>query len=180
MAHQTRRLKPGMDDQILGSMLVAIQNFVRDSFKDEGSTGLNRMDFGEKKVLVEKGDHIYLAVVLHGTREGKVPQRMRDTIAQAEADFKEALNAWDGDLEKVRGIKESTSILVKGSIMDAIPSRHAREDEAMDYSNMIECPVCDAKIGLDAVQCPQCGADLGTASITDLADIADEIRKDGQ
>ena len=128
IAHQTRRLKPGMDDQILGSMLVAIQDFVRDSFKDESSTGLNRMDFGEKKVLVERGDHIYLAVVLHGKREGKVPQRMRDTIHTAEADFGEALAGWDGDLEKVRGIKDRTNGLLKGSVRDVLPSTERMDD----------------------------------------------------
>lgn len=121
MAHQTRRLKPGMDDQIMGSMLVAIQDFVRDSFKEEASTGLNRMDFGEKKVLVEKGENIYLAVVLHGKREGRVPHIMRQAIAHAEERFSETLSDWDGDMEKVRGINEEASRLLRGSVLDLAP-----------------------------------------------------------
>ncbi len=181
IAHQTRRLKPGMDDQILGSMLVAIQNFVRDSFKDEASTGLNRMDFGEKKVLVEKGDHIYLAVILHGTREGKVPQRMRDTIFQAESDFHDALHDWDGDLDKVRGIKDRAGPLLKGSIKDIIPIKEENEPEVPGPpAETIECPVCDATVGLDSTKCPNCGASLTLAGTSELADLADEIRKDGQ
>lgn len=182
IAHQTRRLKPGMDDQILGSMLVAIQNFVRDSFKDEASTGLNRMDFGEKKVLVEKGDHIYLAVVLHGTREGKVPRRMRATIFQAEADFRDVLNDWDGDLDKFRGIKDRAGSLLKGSVMDVLPS-HGQEaevplDEKVSEAEMIECPVCDVKVGLDSTKCPNCGAALAMAGIGEFADMVDELKND--
>jgi hypothetical protein len=181
IAHQTRRLKPGMDDQILGSMLVAIQNFVRDSFKDEGSTGLNRMDFGEKKVLVEKGDHIYLAVVLHGKREGKVPQRMRDTIAQAEEDFHDALNGWDGDLDKVRGIKDRAGPLLKGSIKDILPvdkEDAEQPDQDVPAGETIECPVCDTPLPLDSTSCPKCGADLAMAGMDELATVADDIKKD--
>ncbi|MDD1770411.1 MAG: PKD domain-containing protein, partial [Methanomassiliicoccales archaeon] len=73
IAHQTRRLKPGMDDEILSSMLIALQSFVKDSFKDESATHLQRLDFGEKMILIEKGDHLFLAVVLHGGSPGSAP-----------------------------------------------------------------------------------------------------------
>jgi len=112
MAHQTRRIKPGMDDDILASMFVAIQMFVKDSFKDESSTALNRLDFGNKKILVEKGESFYLAVVLHSDRTGSVPKRMRTVIEDIQMNFGPALKAWDGDLEKVRGVKDSMGPLV--------------------------------------------------------------------
>ncbi len=158
MAHQTRRLKPGMDDQILGSMLVAIQDFVKDSFKDESSTRLNRMDFGEKKVLVEKGEHIYLAVVLHGKREGRVPQRMKDTISKAERDYLEALQEWDGDLEKVRGIKDETDPLLKPGLKDLVSSIPflGKEDMA-ELVEMTMCSYCENAYPATEPKCPKCG-----------------------
>ena len=113
MAHQTRRIKPGMDDDILASMFVAIQMFVKDSFKDESSTGLNRMDFGKKKILVEKGESFYLAVVLHSNRTGSVPKRMQMVIEDIQTNYGLVLKSWDGDLEKVRGVKDSVNSLVK-------------------------------------------------------------------
>jgi hypothetical protein len=113
MAHQTRRIKPGMDDDILASMFIAIQMFVKDSFKDESSTGLNRLDFGEKKILVEKGESFYLAVVLHSNRTGSVPNRMRTVMEDIQKDFGPSLKGWNGDLEKVRGIKDTVDPLVK-------------------------------------------------------------------
>jgi hypothetical protein len=39
----------------------------------------------------------------------------------------------------------------------------------------IECPVCDAKISIDARSCPRCGADLGMADFQDLEDLAKDI-----
>ncbi|MBI0583383.1 MAG: VCBS repeat-containing protein [Methanomassiliicoccus sp.] len=176
MAHETRRLKPGMDDQILSSMLVAIQQFVQDSFKDEGSTGLNRMDFGEKKVLVERGERIYLAVVLQGKREGKVPQRMRDTISRTEREYSSVLDEWDGDLEKVRGIKDETAPLLRNTVLDLVPqalSKNVAKEEAED---LVVCPDCGTAVPVDRLECPKCGAALGASK--GPSDLADDAGRD--
>ncbi|MCE5296678.1 MAG: PKD domain-containing protein [Euryarchaeota archaeon] len=111
IAHQTRRLKPGMDDQILGSMFVALQGFVKDSFKDESSTMLKRMDFGEKKVMVEKGDFIYIAVVLNGKRTDSIPPRMQKVLEDIDKAYGVELIAWNGDLESLRGVRDLTQPL---------------------------------------------------------------------
>lgn len=170
MAHQTRRLKPGMDDQILGSMLVAIQDFVRDSFKDEASTGLNRMDFGDQKVLVEKGDHIYLAVVLHGQREGRVPQRMKEAVSRAESNYSQALEEWDGDLEKVRGIKEETNPLLRSNLKDIVSSIPFIGHESPGPREVIACPNCGASVPSGEQRCPKCGTDMDKRSPDEEAD----------
>jgi hypothetical protein len=39
----------------------------------------------------------------------------------------------------------------------------------------IECPICDAKISIDARSCPRCGADLGMADFQDLENLANDI-----
>jgi len=104
IAHTTRRLKPGMDDQILGGMFVAIQDFVKDSFKDVTSFTLRKIEFGEKSVLIEKGDHVFLAVILHRKASKKVASKMEKVVAEIETKFGEHLAGWDGDLDKVRGV----------------------------------------------------------------------------
>lgn len=106
IAHSTRRLKPGMDDQILGSMFVAIQDFVKESFKDVTSFTLRKLEFGEKSVLIEKGDHLFLAVILHGKASRKVASRMELVVDEIEETFSELLKAWDGDLDSIRGVND--------------------------------------------------------------------------
>jgi len=106
IAHSTRRLKPGMDDQILGSMFVAIQDFVKESFKDVTSFTLRKLEFGDKSVLIEKGDHLFLAVILHGKASRKVASRMELVVDEIEETFSEYLRAWDGDLDSVRGVND--------------------------------------------------------------------------
>jgi hypothetical protein len=117
ISHESRRLKPGMDDDILSGMLVAIQEFVKDSFKDEEETGIRRLDFGEKKIMVEKGDNIYVAVVMHGNGGEKVQQKMQHVLDTIEKEYGEGLQNWDGDLEKVRGVKERSKQLFENGIL---------------------------------------------------------------
>ncbi len=111
ITHSTRRLKPGMDDHVLGGMLVAIQDFVKDSFKDVTSFALRRLDFGEKSVLIERGDNVFLAVVLHGQASRKVAVKMKKVVEEIESSFSKNLKDWDGDLDKLRGISDITKEL---------------------------------------------------------------------
>ena len=106
MAHSTRRLKPGMDDQVLGSMFVAVQDFVKDSFKEETSFTLRKLDFGQKSILVERGDRIFLAAVLHGKSSRKIVGRMKRVVGEIEARYEDSLDDWDGDLDEVRGVND--------------------------------------------------------------------------
>ncbi|MFH1579913.1 MAG: PKD domain-containing protein [Thermoplasmatota archaeon] len=106
IAHSTRRLKPGMDDEVMSGMLVAIQDFVKESFKDITSFTLRKLEFGEKSVVIEKGDHLFLAVILHGHASKKVAQKMQRAVAEIERKFGPHLKDWDGDLEKMRGISD--------------------------------------------------------------------------
>ncbi|MHC1709960.1 MAG: PKD domain-containing protein [Methanomassiliicoccales archaeon] len=129
LAHQTRRLKPGMDDEILGGMLIALQNFVRDSFKDENSTVLRRMDFGERKLLVERKDVFFMAVMLSGKRAGNAATRMMKVLDSIEGSYAPVLKEWDGDLEKVRGIRDETKPLFsRANPLDRLKRKEGEDD----------------------------------------------------
>ncbi|OGS52233.1 MAG: hypothetical protein A3K75_00770 [Euryarchaeota archaeon RBG_13_61_15] len=108
ITHNARRLKPGMDDQVLSGMFTAIQDFVKESFKDITSFTLRKLEFGEKSVLIEKGEHVYLAVILHGHASRKVAARMQRIVDDIESRYGQHLKSWDGDFEKLRGINDMT------------------------------------------------------------------------
>jgi hypothetical protein len=106
IAHTTRHLKPGMDDQVLSGMFAAIQDFVKDSFKDVTSFTLRKLEFGEKSILIEKGDHLFLAVILHGKASKKVASKMARIVDEIEEIFSPTLRDWDGDLDALRGVSD--------------------------------------------------------------------------
>ncbi|MFP4196933.1 MAG: hypothetical protein ACLFS6_04700, partial [Methanomassiliicoccales archaeon] len=108
ISHETRRLKPGMDNEVLSSMLVALQDFVRDSFKDEEVTTLKRLDFGDKTIAVEKGHYLYLAAVVQGNGGDRIQEKMTKVLKEMEGTYESNLADWDGGLEELRGIKEKS------------------------------------------------------------------------
>ena len=65
--HTTRRLKADMDVDIMTSMLKAVQEFVRESIGMEAGVELGSMEYGDNKIILEKGKHIILAAVIGGS-----------------------------------------------------------------------------------------------------------------
>ncbi len=106
IAHNTRRLKPDMDDDILAGMLTAVQSFIKDSFKEEGDWRLNRLEFANNNIIVERGDHVYMAVMYSGKLDESGLRKIRDTIEHIEEEYGEYLEDWDGDLNNLRGTKD--------------------------------------------------------------------------
>ncbi len=115
IAHATRRLKPDQDDTILSAMLVAIQSFVQESFKDEADATLHEIAFGQRHILLERGNHVLLAVVVaedidfHHDDLERTRGEMTEVILAIEANFAEVLDEWDGFVERFRGARDIIS-----------------------------------------------------------------------
>ena len=101
--HATRRLKPEMDEDILSSMLIAIQEFVQDAFKSEDAT-LKSMDFGNKKIQIHRGKHLFLAVVSSSNIPKKMESKIREILNEIEEKYGKILEHWDGDVSAFRGV----------------------------------------------------------------------------
>jgi Zn-finger nucleic acid-binding protein len=112
VAHATRRLKPDQDDAVLSAMLVAIQGFVQESFKDEADTSLKEIAFGSRRILLERGAHMLLAVVVADDIDvdaedlERVRGEMNEVIMVVEDQFKDVLAEWDGFVERFRGARD--------------------------------------------------------------------------
>jgi Zn-finger nucleic acid-binding protein len=115
VAHATRRLKPDQDDTVLSAMLVAIQGFVQESFKDEADAQLKEIAFGNRRILLERGEHMLLSVVVADdvdvTPEDLERTRgeMNEVILVVESHYKDVLEEWDGFVERFRGARDIIS-----------------------------------------------------------------------
>jgi Zn-finger nucleic acid-binding protein len=115
IAHATRRLKPDQDDSVLSAMLVAIQGFVQESFKDEADASLREIAFGNRRILLERGDYVLLAVVVSSEVEttqedvSRTRGEMTEVVIAIESHFKEVLKEWDGFVERLRGARDIIS-----------------------------------------------------------------------
>jgi hypothetical protein len=112
LAHATRRIVPDLDTDLFSGMLTAIQDFVKDSFKDEKDCGLSRLEFGKNKLCIEraKSGNIFLVFVYSGKgNDKKLTKIANEVLIEIEDKFGEVLTDWDGKMNDIRGVKDILS-----------------------------------------------------------------------
>jgi hypothetical protein len=92
-----------VDDQIFGGMLIAIQSFVKDSFQAE--EGLTSFEFGSRKIILEKGNHLFLTVALSGVEPKILKPQMRDLIQKIEGLYAGIVEQWDGNTASFKDVE---------------------------------------------------------------------------
>lgn len=88
------------DPQLVSGMLTAIQDFVRDSFDEAGSTGASAIDslrLGDLLLWCEAGPQAYLAAVIRGNPPESLRATLRDTLADIHRELHGALADYNGD-----------------------------------------------------------------------------------
>lgn len=98
-----------IDEDILSSMLTAVQDFVKDSFGgigDDGEAkkgGLGKLEYMNTKILIEHGDLVYLAAVISGEEHPEMRKELRKKLSDIEEMYFDILVDWDGDLDQLSG-----------------------------------------------------------------------------
>ncbi|MFA5897218.1 MAG: hypothetical protein WC985_10015, partial [Thermoplasmata archaeon] len=106
LSHLSRTLMADKDEDVLSGMLTAVQEFVRDAFRYGEHRELHQMDFGDYRILIERGKLAYLAVVYSGKNSSSVRKRVRMVLDRIESTYASVLDNWDGDMEKVVGARD--------------------------------------------------------------------------
>jgi tetratricopeptide (TPR) repeat protein len=112
ISHQSRKTLDQIDEDIFSGMLTVVQDFVKDSFRQRTKVGLKRLEFGESKILIERGSYVYLATVLMGEEPGLLPLYMAEIINEIERKYGDKLDKWTGLLSELEGIDEIVKKLI--------------------------------------------------------------------
>lgn len=113
ISHHTRKLKPDVDDQVLTSMLTAVQAFIKDSLgADEDGKAVNEIAYGDDRIIIEHGRYVYIAAVVSGRDLKGMHTKMRGTVASIEQELGPALKGWSGDPKELRGAKKWIQLLL--------------------------------------------------------------------
>ena len=94
------------DNDIFTGMMTAAQEFIKDSFASRDSSGLKKIELGEKRIIFERGEHIYMALVYTGDADKKMKENINTTIDVIESKYKKILTKWKGDTGRLQGIEE--------------------------------------------------------------------------
>ncbi|MBV8923629.1 MAG: OmpA family protein [Bradyrhizobium sp.] len=87
----------GQDPQLVSSMLIAIQDFVRDSFSGAEQQGLDTARLGELWLWSEPGPIATLAAVIRGNPPEGLHETLRGILSRIHDERRHALESFDGD-----------------------------------------------------------------------------------
>ncbi len=124
ISHLSRTLMREKDEDVLSGMLTAVQEFVREAFQYGEHRELHQLDFGEYRILIERGAFVYLAVVYSGNESVALRKKVRGVIDLIEKEYGKILAKWDGDMEEVVGAQE----LIRSTLLGT--GNHVRNGSA--------------------------------------------------
>lgn len=112
LRHYSDTLRTDLDRDILGGMLVGVQDFVKQTLATKEGT-LDQMRYGEYTILFVRGTYaIVAAVVRDGEMEG-VQYQVMDALQEFEERYGPTLKAWTGDMNAFPGIDASFEKLIR-------------------------------------------------------------------
>ena len=97
IAHVSAENAVSQDPQLVSSMLVAIQDFVRDSFSGAEHQGLDSLRLGELRLWSEPGPFAALVAVIRGDPPEGLHDTFRNTLSRIHAERHHALESFNGD-----------------------------------------------------------------------------------
>lgn len=85
------------DRDLVSGMLTAIRDFAADAFGKSEGGDLASVDYGDRRILLEAGEFMYLAVVVVGVEPAGFRSQMRDLIYTIENRYRFLLRNFRGD-----------------------------------------------------------------------------------
>ncbi len=112
--HETLRLRPDIDTDILSGMLTAVQQFVKDSFQSEDEGELNEITVGQMHLHIGRGKWLILAARVAGGDVATMNEQIRKAVQDMEDHHWDQLEDWEGDMALSRVLGPYLKKLIRG------------------------------------------------------------------
>lgn len=107
LVHLSRHFVPGRDPDLIASMFTAIENFMDESFHEMGIGYVRSIELDDRhQVAFGKGKWLLLYVVYCGRESNQLERHVIHQVRDLEERFAGLLRDWDGDMDRVEGIRE--------------------------------------------------------------------------
>jgi flagellar basal body-associated protein FliL len=156
-----RRKKSTQDSDIFSSMFTAVQDFIHDSFSDPDrppeSWPLKRLDFGDFKIVIDRGEFLYIAAVFSGFPIKKMLQKIENLRKDIEKRFIDVLPTWSGDMAQLKGAKPMIEKFLLHKTeeereVEKTPKKKAYADSDNDNETEIDNDVSSKSSDLDQLK----------------------------
>jgi hypothetical protein len=103
--HVSRSPDVSSDSDLISGMLTAIRDFAEDAFGRGREGDLDEIQYGERRILIEIAQHVYLAVVMDGIDPTGFRAKMRECVVEISHTHDRALREYDGDRERFSSVE---------------------------------------------------------------------------
>ncbi len=103
--HISKNVRKYADEDVVTSMLSAIQSFAADSFEDKKHWELREVQFQGRKILIEKARKFQIFLIFDGDANEDLKKAVREAAAEIQATYKKHLKDWDGDPSHFDGVE---------------------------------------------------------------------------
>ncbi|HII41143.1 MAG TPA: hypothetical protein HA326_08025 [Thermoplasmata archaeon] len=101
--HYSDALRTDLDRDILGGMLVGVQDFVKQTLASKEGA-LDQMRFGDYTIFFVRGTEVIAAAVVREGDSESVQYRVLDALQEFEDRYRSTLASWAGDMNAFPGI----------------------------------------------------------------------------
>ncbi|MEA3334504.1 MAG: SH3 domain-containing protein [Chloroflexota bacterium] len=112
LRHLTAEGESWPDTDLIGGMLTAIRDFAGEAFGRGQEGQLDAIQYGDRRILIEAAEHIYLAVVVEGVEPVGFRNHMRETVFDVENRFRYEFRDFDGDFSAFGAVDPMLSDLL--------------------------------------------------------------------
>ncbi len=139
VAHCSNKENVSIDEDIMSGMLTAVQNFVKDSFGDEGEGGgLGKLEYKNTKILIEHGSMVSGACVLTGGEHPEMRANIKQLVGSLEREHGDTLKDWGGDTSGLGGInKELQAFISKRYSVKTVLDKNSLESRRIEISEQV-------------------------------------------
>ncbi|MCO5065214.1 MAG: OmpA family protein [Rhizobiaceae bacterium] len=113
IAHATAENATSEDPQLISSMLSAIQDFVKDSFREKEQSGLDTIRFGELRLWSEVGPFATLVAVIRGNPPEELHEVIRGVLLRIHREYPAVVERFDGESSSFPGIETQLQTCVE-------------------------------------------------------------------
>ncbi|MEE8232148.1 MAG: hypothetical protein V3R46_02390, partial [Thermoplasmata archaeon] len=106
LAHQSDTLITEQDEDIVAAAFTAVQEFVKHHFSRSPGENVRTLEFGDRKILLEQGDHHYIAVVISGDETRRLKDKLNRLSEEINDQYRGILKDWRGDTTAIEGISQ--------------------------------------------------------------------------
>ena len=104
--------KSGLDGDLVGAMLNAVQEFISDSLSNDKSDKVKKLEFGDRELFLERGQSVNLVIIYTGSMNKKLEAQVKELTDHIENGHP-FLAEWDGRMSQLADVNPQLDELIK-------------------------------------------------------------------